>query len=86
MKESKELEDLMIIVKSEINIYVKVKMLQNNPELSSLITRKQILDSLIFIEGFSSCLKEFIEPPYDRERIQEFLKNEAYNFILNRIS
>lgn len=80
-----DLDGLVKIVKSDIKNHVRLKMIQTNPDWMDLITRKLILDTLIFIDGFGSCLKEYVSPPYNKEEVQEFLKGEAFRYVYRRI-
>ena len=80
-----EMDKLVKVVKSDMKNHVRIKMLQTNPEWESLITRKLIIDTLIFVDGFGTCLKEYIEPPVNKEEVQEFLLNEAFRYVFNRI-
>lgn len=80
-----ELDNLVKIVKSDIRNYVRLKMIQSNPEWMDLITRKLVLDTLVFIDGFGMCLKEYVNPPYNKEEVQEFLKDEAFRYVYRRI-
>ncbi len=81
-----EMRDSIVnVVKSDISTYVKIKMLQVQPEWNHLITRKLIMDALVFIDGFGSCLKEYMQPPIEKEAVQDFLKSEAFSYIYGRI-
>lgn len=84
-KSKDKLDDMVSLAKSDISTFVKIKMLQTHPEWSSFITRKLIMEAMIFMDGFGSCLKELISSPYNEDDIKEFLKEESFRFIYRKI-
>lgn len=84
-KHKDELQDLVTLAKSDISTHVKIRMLQTNPDWSNLITRKLLIETLTFMDGFGTCLKEYISPPIKKDDVKEFLKEEAFLFICRRI-
>lgn len=79
------LSDLIKVTKPDVATHVKIRMLQSNPEWSQYVTRRLILDALIFIDGFGRCLIEYVEPPYNEDDIKSFLKEEAFIFVYSKI-
>lgn len=84
-KSKDKLNKMVTLAKSDISNFVKIRMLQVSPEWSSLITRKLIMETMVFMDGFGSCLKEFIKAPYNEDEIRNFLKEEAFQFMYRKI-
>ena len=83
---SSDWDKLTSKIKGEVVSHIRMRMFETDPDSSSKITRSLILETMIYLDGFNSCLKEYVEQPTSPEEVNKFLLEEAFRYVLRRIN
>lgn len=73
------------VQKYQLKRFILDKIERKCPENLSLLTKKIIISTLIYLEGYGDRLKEEINPPIIKQDIKKFLMEQGYKYALKQI-
>ena len=79
------LDEACSISKSELREYVSIRLSIKYPEARNLLTKRLLIRCLIYLEGYSTRLKEEMVPPVDKKDAKTLLLSEGFKYIWKRI-
>lgn len=80
-----DLDKACNVTKSDLKKYVLFRLDLAWPEGKTLVTKRLIARTLIYLEGYSACLKENMTGPVSISEVQKFLLSEGFQYIWKRI-
>lgn len=80
------MEDLSFgIDKWKIREKLRGEILERAPHLHFEITNKLLNEIIVYLKGYISCFKTYIEPPYNDVEVRELLYGEAIDYALKKV-
>ena len=81
MSGNNQLDQIMHIVKSDLRSDMKDRMLKYFPDAQSRVTKRLINETYIYLKGYSEALKEHVNLPINKDEMQRFLFDRAFEYI-----
>lgn len=57
-----------------------------NPELRNRLSKNLINKTLIFIQGYATCLKEEMAPPVNIQEVKAVLLSEGFKYVWTKVN
>jgi len=78
-------DEACVLTKSEIKEYVNRRLDILCPDNKSQFTKRLLVRSSIYIEGYANRLKEEMSPPVNVSDVKTFLLSECFKYIWKKI-
>lgn len=76
------MDKVFTVLKSKLKAEIVKRIMKYDVELRSKLTNKLILDTIIYLEGYTEASKDTFAYPLNREEVEEFLYDEAFKYVL----